>query len=197
MLVGGNTLASWDVTWQSLPSSCCFEWGKSSSSKKISIIKKKPSEVIAYWTGLAKQKKLCWNTKDYWVKAKKKRKFRWKNNGWYTPRARWGDKLSTKQELFSISLPPAMLRPDKRMQYPRIYCDLDDPKYDLFAQYQIRVEKTLGLLTKMTLVAESRKKQAEARVAASAKPYTTAQSLQLRRILMNAASGPLFVMGRR
>ena len=128
------------------------------------------------------------------MKAKKRRKFGWRNNGWYTPRVCWGDKLSKKQELPSISLPPAMLRPDKRIQYQRIYCDLDDPKYDLFTQYWIRVEKTLGLSTKMTLVAEARKKQAEARVAASAKPYTTAQSLQLRQILMNAASGPLIIL---
>ena len=74
MLVGGNSAASWDATWQSLPSSRHFKWGKLSSRNKI-IKKKKPSKVIAYWTELAKQKKLCWNTKDYWVKAKKKRKF--------------------------------------------------------------------------------------------------------------------------
>ena len=86
-----------------------------------------------------------------------------------------------------------MLRPDKRPQYPRIYCNLEDPKYDLFAQYWIRVAKTLGLTAKMTLVAEARKKQTEAQIAASVKPYTTAQSSQLRQILMNAASGPLII----
>ena len=63
----------------------------------------------------------------------------------------------------------------------------------MFAQYWIRVVKTPGLTAKMTLVAESQRKQAEARVAASAKPYSSTQSLQLRQILMNAASGPLII----
>ena len=144
------------------------------SSRNKIIKKKKPSEVIAYWTDLAKQKKLHWNTKDYWVKAKKKRKFGWKNNGWYTPRARWEDKSSTKQQLPSISLPLAMVRPVRGPQYPRIYCNLEDPKYDLFAQYWIKVAKIPGLIAKMTLVAESQRKQAEAQVASSGKPYTAA-----------------------
>ena len=87
------------------------------------------------------------------MKAKRKKGNGWKNNGWYNPPACWEKNSSKHQHLPSISLPLVMIQPDRAPQYPRIYCNLEDPKYDLFAQYWIRVAKTPGLTAKMTLVA--------------------------------------------